>query len=89
MDKYYKYIKACEFVSTIKKQTLSNGVTIYPDINQVVISHNKFQWLGGYCVTELGMKRLINKVAREANKLAKGEVKTFDASPLGKFVQSL
>lgn len=89
MNKYYKYIKACEFVSTIKTQTLSNGITIYPDSNQVVISHNKFNWLGGYCVTELGMKRLINKVAKEASQLAKEEVKTFDASPLGKFVQSL
>ena len=66
MSKTKKYIKACKFVSTVKEQILSNGVTITPCRDEVIVSHRDFTHLGGGCSTALGMKRLINKTAKEA-----------------------
>jgi len=69
MNKYQKYVKACEFVSTVKEHILENGVTITPFSDEVVVSHKDFQHLGGFCTSALGMKRLINKTAKEAAEL--------------------
>jgi len=66
MNKYQKYVKACEFVSTVKAHILANGVTVTPYSDAVVVSHKDFGYLGGLCSTALGMKRLINKTAKEA-----------------------
>jgi hypothetical protein len=66
MNKYQKYVKACEFVSTVKAHILANGVTVTPYSDEVVVSHKDFGHLGGGCSTALGMKRLINKTAKEA-----------------------
>jgi hypothetical protein len=70
MNKYYKYVKAREFVSTVKAHTLDNGVTVTPYGDEVVVSHKDFGYLGGECSTPLGMKRLINRTAREAADLS-------------------
>ena len=70
MNKYYKYVKAREFVSTIKEHILENGVTVTPYGDEVVVSHKDFGHLGGYCSTPLGMKRLINKTAKDASDLS-------------------
>ena len=68
-SKYKKYCKAVKFVRTVKKQTLDNGVTIEPFSDTVVVSHKDCLQLGGFCSTALGMKRLINKTAKDASKL--------------------
>jgi hypothetical protein len=70
MNKYQKYVKACEFVSTVKAHILANGVTVTPYSDEVVVSHKDFGYLGGLCSTALGMKRLINKTAKEAAELS-------------------
>jgi len=70
MNKYYKYVKACEFVSTVEAHILENGVTVTPCCDEVIVSHRDFGHLGGGCSTPLGMKRLINKTAREASDLS-------------------
>ena len=68
-SKYQKYCKAVKFVRTVKKQTLESGVTIEPFSDTIVISHKDCLQLGGFCSTALGMKRLINKTAKDAAKL--------------------
>lgn len=73
MNKYYKYVKACEFVRTVETQILENGVTIVPFQSEVVISHKDFGYLGGCCSTSLGMKRLITKTAKQAAAIRNGE----------------
>jgi hypothetical protein len=70
MNKYHKYVKACKFVSTVKAHILENGVTVTPYGDEVVVSHKDFGHLGGLCSTQLGMKRLINKTARDASDLS-------------------
>lgn len=70
MNKYHKYVKACEFVSTVKAHILENGVTVTPYSNEVVVSHKDFGHLGGLCSTPLGMKRLISKTTRDASDLS-------------------
>jgi len=70
MNKYQKYVKACEFVGTVKAHILANGVTVTPYSDEVVVSHKDFGYLGGFCSTALGMKRLINKTAKEAAELS-------------------
>tara|TARA_R110001632_G_scaffold181363_1_gene301477 strand:- start:634 stop:858 length:225 start_codon:yes stop_codon:yes gene_type:complete len=68
-SKYQKYCKAVKFVKTVKKQTLDNGVTIEPFSDAIVVSHKDCLQLGGFCSTALGLKRLINKTAKDASKL--------------------
>ena len=64
-SKYKKYTEARKFAQTIKAEDLENGVTINPFTDEVIVSHKEFPHLGVSCFTALGLKRAINKIAKQ------------------------